>query len=98
MEEPRFDKIWDPSQSSSGDLDHLPPIAFGAATFGNAYSSADHLHSEIPLSTVRLALKYGLAYFDTSPYYGESETVLGNVLAALKNEFPRESYKVSQSY
>jgi hypothetical protein len=39
-------------------------------------------------------LRYGIRAFDTSAYYGPSEIVLGGVLKALKDEFPRESYKL----
>lgn len=38
--------------------------------------------------------RYGIRAFDTSAYYGPSEIVLGGVLKALKDEFPRESYKL----
>jgi len=32
--------------------------------------------------------------FDTSPYYGASEIILGSLLKALQPEFPRESYTI----
>ena len=38
--------------------------------------------------------RYGIRAFDTSPYYGPSEIVLGGILKALKGEFPRDSYKL----
>ena len=38
--------------------------------------------------------RYGIRAFDTSAYYGPSEIVLGGVLKALRDEFPRESYKL----
>lgn len=62
----------------------------------------------MPVRTVRLALRYvitnvirhtslrlarhGINAFDTSPYYGVSEIVLGACLKALEAEFPRSSY------
>ena len=39
-------------------------------------------------------VRYGIRAFDTSAYYGPSEIVLGGVLKALKDEFPRGSYKL----
>ena len=38
--------------------------------------------------------RYGISAFDTSPYYGPSEIILGNALEALKHEFPRSSYQL----
>lgn len=38
--------------------------------------------------------RYGIRAIDTSVYYGPSEIVLGNVLHALRDEFPRSSYKL----
>ena len=38
--------------------------------------------------------RYGISAFDTSPYYGSSEVVLGQILRALEPEFPRSSYKL----
>ncbi|PRP73874.1 hypothetical protein PROFUN_16492 [Planoprotostelium fungivorum] len=91
---PRHPPIWKKTEGVACSFDHLPPISFGAATFGNAYSQDDHLRSQTPLKAVRLALRYGLAYFDTSPYYGHSEEVLGGVLDSLRDEFPRDSYMI----
>lgn len=38
--------------------------------------------------------RYGIRAFDTAPFYGPSEIVLGNALKALENEFPRSSYQI----
>ncbi|KAG6378391.1 Aldo/keto reductase family-domain-containing protein [Boletus reticuloceps] len=38
--------------------------------------------------------RYDIRAFDTAPFYGPSEIVLGNALKALKNEFPRSSYQL----
>lgn len=38
--------------------------------------------------------RYGIRAIDTSVYYGDSEIVLGNVLEKLRDEFPRDSYKL----
>ncbi|KAF8914139.1 Aldo/keto reductase [Gymnopilus junonius] len=72
----------------------LPAIIFGAGTFAGQYNSDDYLTGTIPLRAVRLALRYGIRTIDTSPYYGPSEIVLGNALSALREEFPRSSYKL----
>ena len=70
-----------------------PPIVFGGGVFGNGmYNSSQTLESNIPLRTVRLALRYGINAFDTSPYYFPSEFRLGNMLRRLEPEFPRSSY------
>ncbi|TFK56046.1 Aldo/keto reductase [Heliocybe sulcata] len=72
----------------------LPELVFGAATFSYHYNTEDFLTTDVPLRTVRLALRYGIRAFDTAPYYGNSEIVLGTVLKALEPEFPRTSYKL----
>ncbi|EPQ59501.1 Aldo/keto reductase [Gloeophyllum trabeum ATCC 11539] len=71
-----------------------PELVFGAATFSYHYNTDEFLTSDIPFRTVRLALRYGINVFDTAPYYGNSEIVLGTVLKALQPEFPRTSYKL----
>lgn len=38
--------------------------------------------------------RYGIRAFDTSPYYDNSEIVLGTALKALENEFPRDTYRL----
>lgn len=43
---------------------------------------------------IQRGYRYGIRAFDTSPYYGPSEIVLGNALEALENEFPRSSYQI----
>ncbi|TDL29804.1 Aldo/keto reductase [Rickenella mellea] len=73
---------------------NLPELVFGAATLSNQYNSDGLLTSDIPLRTVRLALRYGMRAFDTSAYYGPSEIVLGAALNAISEEFPRSSYQL----
>ncbi|KAF8759867.1 Aldo kereductase [Rhizoctonia solani] len=76
-----------------------PSIIFGAGTLGaGIYNSEEVLDSPEPLRTVRLALRYGIRAFDTSAYYGTSEIVLGSILKAVADEFPRESYKIVSGY
>lgn len=89
----------------------LPAIIYGGAALSTVYNDEDHLASDTPLRSVRLALRYilecssyifadcclqryGIRAFDTSPYYGSSETVLGNILHVLRDEFPRSSYQL----
>ncbi|EJU06462.1 Aldo/keto reductase [Dacryopinax primogenitus] len=72
----------------------FPQLVFGAATLSTIYNTEGLLQSDIPVRTVRLALRYGIRAFDTSPYYGDSEVVLGQCLQALAGEFPRSSYKI----
>lgn len=38
--------------------------------------------------------RYGINTFDTSPYYGPSEIVLGTALKTLESDFPRSSYRL----
>ena len=93
----------------------VPEIVFGAATFSHFYNSEATYSSDLPVRTVRLALRYvdrtgqltkgddlpfflfrryGIRAFDTSPYYGPSEIVLGTALKVLEPEFPRSSYQI----
>ncbi|VDC06228.1 unnamed protein product [Peniophora sp. CBMAI 1063] len=76
-----------------GSLD-VSALVFGAATLSHIYNAVDTLSTDILLRTVRLAMRYGIRSFDTSPYYGISEIVLGTALKALEAEFPRESYQL----
>lgn len=36
----------------------LPAIIFGAGTFSNQYNTDEHLTSDVPFRTVRLAFRY----------------------------------------
>ncbi|KAI0096263.1 Aldo/keto reductase [Nemania sp. FL0031] len=57
----------------------IPPLIMGTATFNTQYV-ADPF--DLPAaSIVGRALDLGVTAFDTSPYYGPSETILGNALA-----------------
>ncbi|KAG8876068.1 hypothetical protein FRB98_007472 [Tulasnella sp. 332] len=73
---------------------HLPPLIYGAATLSRHYNTDHTLDSSTPFRAVRLALRYGIAAFDTSPYYGASEIILGQILLALRDQFPRSSYSL----
>lgn len=53
----------------------LPPLICGTATFNNQYN-ADPF--SLPTNAiVQKALESGVNAFDTSPYYGPSEEILG---------------------
>ncbi|KAK3294946.1 Aldo/keto reductase family-domain-containing protein [Chaetomium fimeti] len=61
----------------------LPPLVLGTATFNTQYVSDPH---SMPYrDIVARALSLGINAFDTSPYYGPSETLLGTALDALMN-------------
>ncbi|KAL7412575.1 NADP-dependent oxidoreductase domain-containing protein [Mrakia frigida] len=79
------------------DAQGWSPLAVGCATLGYGIYAPPPTTKEdleMPLRMVRLALRYGVTVFDTSPHYHPSEVVLGNCFRALKDEYPRESYKV----
>lgn len=70
----------------------LPPLIFGCGTFN--YQFVSDPHSMNATALVQYALEHGLRAFDTSPYYGPSETLLGEALntAFVRSNFSREDY------
>ncbi|KAI8937364.1 hypothetical protein NX059_006570 [Plenodomus lindquistii] len=72
----------------------LPPLIFGTATFNVQYNSDPFALDTTGLVTSALA--HGIRAFDTSPYYGPSEQLLGNALATpfVSETFPRNSYMI----
>ncbi|KAK3682086.1 Aldo/keto reductase family-domain-containing protein [Podospora appendiculata] len=67
----------------------LPPLILGTATFNTQYVTD-------PLSMpyrdiVARAIDLGVNCFDTSPYYGPSEILLGSALDALMNPQPTDA-------
>jgi D-arabinose 1-dehydrogenase len=72
----------------------LPPLVFGTATFNNQFNADAFALDTTGLVTS--ALTYGIRAFDTSPYYGPSEQLLGDALATpfVRETFPRESYMI----
>ncbi|PYH43409.1 D-arabinose 1-dehydrogenase (NAD(P)(+)) ARA2 [Aspergillus saccharolyticus JOP 1030-1] len=73
---------------------HLPPLIMGTATFNSQYN-----HDPYALPTTDLvhrALTDGVRAFDTSPYYGPAEELLGRALAseAVRTAFPRHTYQI----
>lgn len=59
----------------------LPPLILGTATFNYQYNDDP---SQMPYTDiVRRALQHNITAFDTSPYYGPSEVLLGDALRTL---------------
>ncbi|PWA03054.1 hypothetical protein BB558_000787 [Smittium angustum] len=70
----------------------LSKIGLGTGPLGGPYGVID---PTVPVETIRTAFSNGVNWLDTSPYYGNSETVVGNALEELKDEFPRNTYMIS---
>ncbi|KAI4661495.1 uncharacterized protein J4E88_010943 [Alternaria novae-zelandiae] len=72
----------------------LPPLVFGTATFNSQYNTDPFALDTTGLVTS--ALTHGIRAFDTSPYYGPSEQLLGDALATpfVRETFPRNSYMI----
>lgn len=71
----------------------LPPLIFGTATFNNQYNKDPYALDTSGL--VASALEHGVRAFDTSPYYGPSEELLG---AALSTDFVRSTFRRQDYY
>ncbi|KAI1166658.1 Aldo/keto reductase [Nemania serpens] len=70
----------------------IPPLVLGTATFNTQYVPDPFA---LPAaSIVARALDLGVTAFDTSPYYGPSETILGEALAhaSVTSRHARPSY------
>lgn len=72
----------------------LPPLVMGTATFNGQYNADPYALPTTAL--VHRALSAGIRAFDTSPYYGPAETLLGHALstAFVRENFPRNTYKL----
>lgn len=69
----------------------LPPFVLGTTTFNSQYNTTPHL---LPTTAiVHTALSAGITAFDTSPYYGPAESILGAALATAPHD--RASYILS---
>ncbi|KAJ5082105.1 hypothetical protein N7532_011148 [Penicillium argentinense] len=70
----------------------LPPLIMGTATFNSQYNADPYALPTTEL--VQRALSRGIRAFDTSPYYGPAEELLGRALATntVTNNYPRSSY------
>lgn len=74
--------------------DTLPPLIFGSATFNFQFNP-----DPFALPTTHLvhrALEQGIRAFDTSPYYGPAEDLLGVALDTdfVRSQYPRSSYHI----
>jgi len=67
----------------------LPPLLLGTATFNTQYVANPHAMPYRDI--VARAISLGVTGFDTSPYYGPSELLLGEALHALMNPTPTPS-------
>ena len=70
----------------------LPPLICGTATFNNQYNPDPYA---LPTTAiVHEALSLGVRAFDTSPYYGPAEDLLGAALNTpfVHQNFPRRDY------
>ncbi|KAI6778980.1 D-arabinose 1-dehydrogenase-like protein [Emericellopsis cladophorae] len=67
----------------------LPPLILGTATFNTQYHP-DPTHMPYNSIVSRALLTHKITAFDTSPYYGPSEVLLGDALA--NTHAPRSSY------
>ncbi|KAL4932945.1 D-arabinose 1-dehydrogenase (NAD(P)(+)) ARA2 [Aspergillus undulatus] len=70
----------------------LPPLVMGTATFNSQYNEDPYALPTTEL--VHRAFASGIRAFDTSPYYGPAEDLLGRALATdfVQSNFPRNTY------
>ncbi|KAJ1977766.1 hypothetical protein H4R35_002162 [Dimargaris xerosporica] len=67
----------------------LPKLGFGAGVFSGRYNAFER---DKTTDLVRTSLELGVNYFDTSPYYNDSEVILGDALHAVRADHPRDTY------
>lgn len=74
--------------------DHLATsaIIYGAGVFSQRYNP---IQPHWPGEACRRAIDLGINTFDTSPYYGNSEHMLGEALLSISSTHPRSSYYLS---
>lgn len=70
--------------------DILPALILGTAPLSTQYTTA----TTSPTTFIQAALNHGIHAFDTSPYYGNAEEILGSVLYEVRDEYPRSGYKL----
>ncbi|RMZ80205.1 hypothetical protein DV737_g3107, partial [Chaetothyriales sp. CBS 132003] len=68
----------------------LPPLIFGTATFSLQFSLDPQALG--PTQIVQRAMAHGVRAFDTSPYYGPAETILGDALHTVADKYARQEY------
>jgi D-arabinose 1-dehydrogenase len=68
-------------------LDTFPPLGLGGATFSKQFNPDPDNETSLPVQAImRRALELGVTLIDTSPYYGNSEIVLGKALQKVWDE------------
>ncbi|ORZ20117.1 NADP-dependent oxidoreductase domain-containing protein [Lobosporangium transversale] len=74
--------------------DHLEmsPIIYGTSAFAQLYNP---IKAHWPAEACKRAIDRGINTFDTSPYYGNSEHVLGKSLLSISDTHPRSTYYLS---
>jgi D-arabinose 1-dehydrogenase len=79
-----------PNKPVTGKLQDLPPLLLGGAVFNQQFNANPE---QLPVEQIiRLGFDNGINAIDTSPYYGPSETLLGDVLKKLN--YPRDDYYI----
>jgi D-arabinose 1-dehydrogenase len=69
------------------NLSTIPPLGLGGAPFSTQYNPRPDDESTLPVQAIlRRALSLGVNLIDTSPYYGNSEVILGKALRAVWKE------------
>src|SRR5579862_4019166 len=70
----------------------LPPLICGTAVFNSLYNPDPY--ALLTTSIIHRAFTLGIRAFDTSPYYGPSEELLGKALNTpfIRENFPRRHY------
>ena len=73
-----------PIHPTSISLESIPPLGLGGATFSTQFNPSPDDEARLPVQGIlRRALSLGINLIDTSPYYGNSEIVLGRALRAV---------------
>ena len=73
-----------PIRPSSITLTTIPPLGLGGATFSTQFNPSPDDETTLPVQAIlRRALSLGINLIDTSPYYGNSEIILGKALRAV---------------
>jgi aryl-alcohol dehydrogenase-like predicted oxidoreductase len=72
----------------------LPPLIFGTATFNYQFNPDPFALG--PTEIIQRALAHGVRAFDSSPYYGPAEEILGTALSTefVRKHYPREQYYI----
>ncbi|KAF9985647.1 hypothetical protein BGZ75_002693 [Mortierella antarctica] len=70
----------------------VSPIIYGTSAFAQLYNP---IKAHWPAEACKRAIDVGINAFDTSPYYGNSEHVLGKALLSISATHPRSKYYLS---